>query len=487
MLCAVSAWAQDTLEAQLETALLDQDTDRLVQLIATLEDPENPVLGRTPLLHHAVVSGDMAMVAALLDAGLSINAQGPNGDTALTLAVELERRQITGLLVQRGANRSLINRNGFMAYEIAAQRGENMLAFQLLPNIDRNIHANDWLLSAAAIGDTDAMRLARNGGADLDALTGGGETLLQVALSTQQWPTIEFLRDLPQWQRAGVLHEDDPQHLLEFALAHDKASLERRFAARVISTFLHNGLITPEQFIAAPSQEMDEWSMRLLMQDIGQNEWQLDGSFRRSIPELPELEFSLPMTAPTDGITEDHWRKIQRILRDEGLYSGPVDGIPGTGTFDGIYAYILGIAPLIVERGQHAYRLAEQGTPGYGQMRTSSRASPSGTYVRGRILTISSNTVATGYLALAYEESFDEVASYTYEFQSIPSYRPDDWQSQSVFAGRCEGGFVTTASATVLGVRFAIEMGDTHEIRYSGVDRYRNGRSVPGDPPRISC
>ena len=74
--------------------------------------------GCTPL-HVAAVRGDVAAIAALLDAGADIQARGEDGYSPLHDAVEQGQLQAVRLLLERGASVAATNDDGRTPIQVA--------------------------------------------------------------------------------------------------------------------------------------------------------------------------------------------------------------------------------------------------------------------------------------------------------------------------------------------------------------------------------
>jgi class 3 adenylate cyclase len=84
-----------------------------------LDTRSNPN-GRRPL-NYAAIRNDTAMISALLDAGANINSANLTGFTALHHAAEAGSKEAAVLLVARGANLSLRNRDLLTPEQTAAE------------------------------------------------------------------------------------------------------------------------------------------------------------------------------------------------------------------------------------------------------------------------------------------------------------------------------------------------------------------------------
>ena len=102
-------------------AVLPRDGDR---------DPPRPEGGFTPLL-HAVLAGDPEVVGVLLAAGADVDDAGPDGVTALMLALTKRRATVARLLLERGADPRPAEA-GYAALHLAAATGQLAIAETML-------------------------------------------------------------------------------------------------------------------------------------------------------------------------------------------------------------------------------------------------------------------------------------------------------------------------------------------------------------------
>lgn len=87
--------------------------------------------GWTPL-HYACSGPDGLEVARyLLDHGVPVDARSPNGTTPLMMAARYGSQDTAELLLQRGADRRLMNDRKLQAADFARQVGRDRLAAQL--------------------------------------------------------------------------------------------------------------------------------------------------------------------------------------------------------------------------------------------------------------------------------------------------------------------------------------------------------------------
>jgi len=86
--------------------------------------------GWTPLI-YAATGGHDDVVTYLLDQGANINAQSPNGTTALMMAVREARASTFDLLLRRGADVNHRNENGVSALDWAKRGNETAMVEKL--------------------------------------------------------------------------------------------------------------------------------------------------------------------------------------------------------------------------------------------------------------------------------------------------------------------------------------------------------------------
>jgi len=78
----------------------------------------------TPLL-HAIVNGDVPLVARLLQQGADVNAATRDGWTPLMKACLWERAELVALLLDHGASIDAQTVDGWSALTIARHKGNN--------------------------------------------------------------------------------------------------------------------------------------------------------------------------------------------------------------------------------------------------------------------------------------------------------------------------------------------------------------------------
>ena len=179
-------------------AALPRDGDR---------DPPRPEGGFTPLL-YGVMAGDLDVVRALLSAGADVDDAGPDGVTALMLALTKRHEDIALALLERGADPNPAGA-GYSALHLASATGHTAVAEAILalgadPNLrverpQRITNAFEIgvfqspgsgrltqigstpFMVAAKSADAPIMRLLAASGADPLLTTNDGTTALMLA------------------------------------------------------------------------------------------------------------------------------------------------------------------------------------------------------------------------------------------------------------------------------------------------------------------
>ena len=179
-------------------AALPRDGDR---------DPPRPAGGFTPLL-HAILAGDLDAVRVLLAAGANVDDAGPDGMTALMLALIKRHEEIALFLLDQGADPHSSDA-GYTALHLASATGqlgvaEALLALDADPNLrlerpQRVTNAFEIgvfqspgsgrltqigstpFIVAAKSADARMMRLLAASGADPRLTTNDGTTALMLA------------------------------------------------------------------------------------------------------------------------------------------------------------------------------------------------------------------------------------------------------------------------------------------------------------------
>ena len=87
-------------------------------------------------LHYAASVGNVEIVKLLLDSSAYIDAESPNQTTPLMMAARSKKREVCKLLIEEGADPSLINQRDLTAADFALRAGDTELAESLKKDAD---------------------------------------------------------------------------------------------------------------------------------------------------------------------------------------------------------------------------------------------------------------------------------------------------------------------------------------------------------------
>lgn len=117
-------------ESPLMLAAIAGDLDSSQRLLARGARIDGP--GWTPL-HYAASGPSTQLVELLLSHGAVLEAEAPNGSTALMLAAQTGPESTVDLLLHRGADPKRRNQRGLQAVDFARTGGRDWLADRLEP------------------------------------------------------------------------------------------------------------------------------------------------------------------------------------------------------------------------------------------------------------------------------------------------------------------------------------------------------------------
>ena len=149
-----------------------------------------PLGGRDLRLIEAVRRQDRVRVAELLKERIDVNAQQPDGATALHWAVHWEDAEVAGLLIRAGAKVNAANDLGVAPIVMAAASGNGRIVEMLLEaGADANAALESGetaLMLASRAGSLGAVRALLAQGAKVDAKEGTrGQTALMWAVANR--------------------------------------------------------------------------------------------------------------------------------------------------------------------------------------------------------------------------------------------------------------------------------------------------------------
>lgn len=191
-------------------AVEEGDVARVTDLLDEGVDPERPVvLGLTPLM-RAANRDDGEVATALLAGGADIDATGSGGLTALHVAARADAVDASSVLLQEGADPLTRSDSGMSTLDQAADAGALGVLRLLADHVDLDQpsevvtqghgHPRDRgptpLSIAVRSGETEAVELLLDLGADVDGRSTSGHTPLLTAVFFDQPPSlVEVLLD----------------------------------------------------------------------------------------------------------------------------------------------------------------------------------------------------------------------------------------------------------------------------------------------------
>jgi uncharacterized protein len=194
---AASALGAATPDTRLPEAARAADRETVNRLIAAGSPVDADEPDGTTALHWAVYHDDLAMTERLLDAGANVNAANRNGATALTLACTHAGTAIVDRLLKAGADPSG-GPSGAPPLLACAQRGA-VPAVQMLIARGADVNAKDsWrgqtpLMWAAAENHSDLIEVLLAAGAAVDARSTGNFTALMFAVRQDAREAVRLL------------------------------------------------------------------------------------------------------------------------------------------------------------------------------------------------------------------------------------------------------------------------------------------------------
>jgi ankyrin repeat protein len=177
---------------------------RLLQNVALAERSIMP--GGEPAVSVAARYGTAHVLAAFLQAGGDVRAQGPTGWTPLFAAIAVAQADNVRLLLERGADPTVAGTDNVTPLDLAMAIGDpriiNMLQAVLTEQATSPTRYSQLLLQAAASGDTESVALLLKNGKGVDVTDELGWTPLLHAVAAQSAPTVTLLLEA----KANVNH-----------------------------------------------------------------------------------------------------------------------------------------------------------------------------------------------------------------------------------------------------------------------------------------
>ena len=187
--------AEDTVVA---TAAEQQDWARVQSLIQNGADINADQPDGATALHWAVHWNDPKIVAALIEAGAEVDAVNDLGVPSLWIAIDGGNTDVAIQLIEAGANVNARLATGETVVMTAARNGLRTMVSRLLREgadvlLAEHEAAQTALMWAAAGGHADVVRVLAESGADIHARTPRGFTALMFAAQIGDVATAQVL------------------------------------------------------------------------------------------------------------------------------------------------------------------------------------------------------------------------------------------------------------------------------------------------------
>lgn len=181
----VTSMGNATANLALNNAARDGDTPKVAALIAAGVDVDAINNRGSTALVVAVWHNHIEIVKALIAAGADVNAPDGEGNSALMVASEKDYAAMATALITAGANVNYASRTGATALGYAASYGNLEIAVALIEagaNVNiANKSGNTALWYAAANNHTAILTALMTAGADVNSTNKGGVTALTKA------------------------------------------------------------------------------------------------------------------------------------------------------------------------------------------------------------------------------------------------------------------------------------------------------------------
>lgn len=487
----------ETPDKSVASLLEDKNISALVSKVEATSEPNQISVDGVPLLIRAAAEADADTVAALLETGLDIDIQDENGNTPLMTAVETGRLDIVDVLYGETASLFILNSEGETAADLAARFGYSDLARKLTPPPERQARNNARLLNAIVDGDAGEVYRSLIAGGDLEARTVSDEGVFVLAARAFDWNVVAVLIHHAKTRQPNVLlSSNDIRSLFDAMFLYPEGSQERVFIVRAIKELRAQGYVAEKTMHETLRRDgFSSEEVRELLRSLGMVATASGGegnTFRHQTERpLQALEYDLAIGRPLGGeLRPRDWKAQQRRLAALGLYKGAIDGVPGTGTFDAIYAYGIALAPVIVERATYAAKRAAKAEMHDLPHRFGHAVSTTNTgldiTIRGE-RSSERRSSPTGYFVTEWESSRGTKGfGYVYSLGHISNNFRGDEPIFSVTS--CESGLAIFVVFPLLGGKFRVHVKDDGATyHYTGIDGRTRDYRVPGNAPRIQC
>ena len=165
----------------------------------TRADAPSSVTGRTPL-HFAAAGGHVSALTTLVDgAGAGVDARDKSGDTALHHACRSQQRLAVLALLERGADKTAVNRRGHAPWVAAVEACDLelvQLVYAPLAGAAVYLTGAQFAVSSTILSDlqtSEILRVLHGLGEPLDVTSVTGVDLYHLALRKDKPVTADFI------------------------------------------------------------------------------------------------------------------------------------------------------------------------------------------------------------------------------------------------------------------------------------------------------
>lgn len=246
------------INSALITAILQRSPEQVRDLLKRGADPNtisdgNPALGLAAMAGPKELLGprlnagppDIAMVGALLDAGAKVDAVNKLGRTPLAKSITDSSGKICELLLEHHASVDLADKHGvtplmlaaaegrghvmdiLLAHNARTEAGQNPLVVQIINQSEGLSAPAEFTRFIGPLRDAAFLKLVAQG-ADINAKTDGGDSVLAIAILRNNMNYVPFLLD-----RGANINEKNKDNItpLLYAAHNGKALIVRYLLA----------------------------------------------------------------------------------------------------------------------------------------------------------------------------------------------------------------------------------------------------------------
>jgi len=173
-----------------------EPNQEIAGILYAKQKADQKVNGR-PMIVQAVLDNDIALLTHLINDYCDINAQDPNGLTALMMAAEIGHTEIAALLLRNKVDPNLMSTNGLTALMFAAMHGHHKIVDLLIrkgaPLNVQGTYGQTALMAAVKKGHPTLVDLLVKNGAGINLKDHNGLTALMGAAHFGHIKIVDYL------------------------------------------------------------------------------------------------------------------------------------------------------------------------------------------------------------------------------------------------------------------------------------------------------